>query len=93
MTEFTPQQIMDRGQEAKRILESEVFKSACHAADEKIITAWKRGETPAAREDAFYRFAGLKDFITELKITMGRGEVAANDAEKQKRADTATPGG
>lgn len=79
------QEVLD-GQEAQRILESDVYKKAMQALSDGYMGDWvnSRPDELADREIAYKKLQILADFVNEVKRVMETGKMA----EKQSGVES-----
>lgn len=75
---MTDGQRSHRGEEARRILENEIFQEAISSLEKTYTEAWKAGKTLEAREDAHRYIQLIQRFTLDLKSVMTDGMVADN---------------
>lgn len=74
-----------RAKEARRVLESDVFREALETAERNYIQAWKVARTPLEREAAHAKVSVLDDVAKELRAIIARGDMQAARAARQAR--------
>jgi hypothetical protein len=63
-------------------------QEAFHEAEERIVDAWRFGETTEAREEAWYRLQALGVIEKELRIFSDDGQVAEESLRREGEAPT-----
>ncbi|MDE2101728.1 MAG: hypothetical protein KGL39_31065 [Patescibacteria group bacterium] len=88
MKQYTPEEELQRGLEAKTILESPVFIEACQAVDTQLKTLRER--VPVSDTDMMVRLVLMEQISTWLldymKQCMQSGEFARHQLEKRDSA-------
>ena len=80
------------GQEAKRIIESEVYKKALQALSDGYMSQWMNspdGDT-AGRERTYTKLQILADFVTEIRTVLETGQMADEQNKRDVRRDIGT---
>ena len=74
------------GQEAQRILDSEVYKNAMQKLSDGYMSQWvnSRPNDVAERERAYTKLQILADFVNEIKTVMQTGQMAKHERVKQE---------
>lgn len=67
--------VIDDGQRAKDILNSEPFRSVVDEVEEKIIDSWRSSEDSSEREACYWELHGLESVIRRLKAKVQAGEL------------------
>ena len=89
---MTPHQTQQRGIEAKRILDSEVFKDAMTTLDAQIVQQWKSTPvTDQQQQVLLLQLSKVKDiFVSTLHGLIASGSMATRqinlDAERNESA-------
>lgn len=78
------QEVLD-GQEAQRILDSEVYKNAIQKLADGYQSQWmnSRPNDVADRERTYTKLNILADFVNEVKTVMETGKMAEHERVKQ----------
>lgn len=87
MTELTDQQILERAQQAKRILTDELFTDAVRIAGQDIIGRWSAATTTEQREECYYEQRALAHVVGVLQRIMEDAEFLKDQLGKQKRKE------
>lgn len=74
-----------RAKEARRVLDSPVFRDALEAAERNYIQAWKHARTPFEREAAHAKVSVLDDVAKELRAIIARGDMQVARAARQPK--------
>lgn len=80
------------GQEAKRIIESDVYKKALQALSDGYMSQWMNspdGDT-AGRERTYTKLQILADFVTEIRTVLETGQMADEQTKHDVRRDIGT---
>ncbi len=79
------QEVLD-GQEAQRILDSEVYKKAIQRLSDGYMSQWvnSRPNDVAERERAYTKLQILADFVNEIKTVMQTGKMAEHERVKDE---------
>jgi len=80
------------GQEAKRIIESEVYKKALQTLSDGYMSQWMNssdGDT-AGRERTYTKLQILADFVTEIRTVLETGQMADEQTKHDVRRDIGT---
>jgi hypothetical protein len=77
------------GDRVAEILRDEAFETAVEAVRRKYIDASLAGKTVEEREAARTAYAVLGEVLSQLKVIVGRGEMA--QAELDRQADREKP--
>ena len=82
---FKPQEVVD-GNEAKRIIDSEVYKQAMQKLADGCQSQWMNSKPNevAERERAYTKLQILADFINEVKTVMETGQMAEHERQKDE---------
>jgi hypothetical protein len=82
---FKPQEVVD-GNEAKRIIDSEVYKKAMQALADGYQGQWlnSKPEEVELRERAYMKMQILADFVAEVRTVMETGRMAEEQNENDK---------
>jgi len=74
------------GQEAKRIIESEVYKKALQTLSDGYMSQWmnSRPDEVAERERAYTKIQILADFVNEVKTVMETGKMAEHEMKREQ---------
>lgn len=75
-----------KGQKAKDILESDVFREAVQTAEDAITQEWREGKSPTDRESAHAKLRALTEVVRQLRIMMGQGEYEHARLTREERA-------
>lgn len=77
------QEVLD-GQEAQRILDSDVYKKAMQKLSDGYMSEWmnSRPNDVAERERAYTKIQILADFVNEVKTVMETGKMAEKQTEQ-----------
>lgn len=75
---------VERGREAQRIIESEVYKKAMQSLADGYQSQWinSRPDEVAERERAYTKIQILADFVNEVKAVMETGKMAEYEERK-----------
>ena len=78
------------GQEAKRILDSEVYKNAMQKLADGYQSQWmnSRPNDVAERERAYTKIQILADFVNEVKTVMETGKMAEHEMKREQAIGT-----
>ena len=81
------QDVLD-GQEAKRILDSEVYKNAMQKLADGYQSQWMNSSPNDVqeRERVYMKLQILADFVNEVKTVMETGQFAEHEIRKQEIA-------
>jgi len=71
-----------RGQEAERLLNSELLNEAFEKAEQAIISEWRSSQNPVVREQCHARVNAIDDLKRQLRIVLAAGEVAQRKPRK-----------
>ena len=85
MTELTDQQVLERAQQAKRILDDDLFKETILGAEEAIVARWRMALVPEEREDCHFELRGLQRVVRNIRSILEDGEILKTQLEKKKR--------
>lgn len=87
MAELTDQEILERAQHAKRILDDDLFKETILAIEENIIAEWRSTEPLGyeKREAAYAKIRSLNAIVSQIRNVMDTGDFLKDQLEKQKR--------
>tara|TARA_R100001594_G_C4018245_1_gene258562 strand:+ start:5 stop:271 length:267 start_codon:yes stop_codon:yes gene_type:complete len=79
------QEVLD-GQEAQRILESDVYKNAMQKLADGYQSQWmnSKPEDVQERERAYIKLQLLADFVNEVRTVMETGQFAEHEIKKQE---------
>ena len=79
------QEVTD-GQEAKRIIESDVYKNAMQKLADGYQSQWMNSKPNDVqeRERAYVKLQILADFINEVRTVMETGQMAEHEIKKQE---------
>ena len=79
------QEVLD-GQEAKRILDSEVYKNAMQKLADGYQSQWMNSSPNDVneRERVYMKLQILADFVNEVKTVMETGKMAEHERAKQE---------
>ena len=72
-----------RAEEAKRLLEGEVFADAFAQVEAKFVREWKEAQEQPRRELAWAKVQGLEEIQRQLSIIISRGEYASLMPDRQ----------
>ena len=74
------------GQEAKRIIESDVYKNAMQKLADGYQSQWmnSKPEDVQERERAYIKLQLLADFVNEVRTVMETGQFAEHEIKKQE---------
>jgi hypothetical protein len=89
---MTHEEILIIGNEAERIMQSEVFQNVLKEIEEEWTSEWASGygKTTHDREDLFFRMQGLLAFKQKIISKLDSKRVSKDHIEKlQKRAANA----
>ena len=77
------QEVLD-GQEAQRIIESEVYKKAIQALSDGYMSQWMNSSDNdvAGRERTYTKLQILADFVTEIRTVMETGKMAEHQSKQ-----------
>lgn len=75
--------LVAKGQEAKRILGSDLLQGSVNELERKIIQGWKDAKTVQEREAQHARLMALHSVLVDLNAVMEAGELARKLAEEQ----------
>jgi len=83
------QEIID-GEEAKRILDSEVYQSAIQKLADGYQSQWmnSRPNDVNERERVYVKLQILADFVSEIKSVMQTGQMAKHEENKNEAYKT-----
>ena len=76
--EESRQALINRAQEAHRLLNSPVFDEAVAATRALFVREWRSADTVAKREMCWAKEVGLDEVARQLKRMVSQGEVAAH---------------
>lgn len=81
---------VERGREAQRIIESEVYKKAMQALADGYQSQWinSRPDEVAERERAYTKIQILADFVNEVKTVMETGKMAEKQVSVEEHIGT-----
>ena len=77
VTEYTEEQIVERGNEAKAILDSPLFDEAIEEAVAHILRGWYNSVSTAERESAWGTVRGFEGVRSALRTFQSDGEHAS----------------
>ena len=79
------QEVLD-GQEAQRILESDVYKNAMQKLADGYQSQWMNSKPNDVqeRERAYVKLQLLADFVNEVRTVMETGQFAEHEIKKQE---------
>jgi hypothetical protein len=77
----------NEGQEAKRILESEVFKDSMQTLSDGYMSEWVNSELgdTERRETVFVKLRILADFVNELQTVLQTGQLADEQIRQEEK--------
>lgn len=77
------QEVLD-GQEAKRIIESEVYKKAIQTLSDGYMNQWMNSSDNdvSGRERTYTKLQILADFVTEIRTVMETGKMAEQQSKQ-----------
>ncbi len=80
------------GQEAKRIIDSEVYKKALQTLSDGYMSQWMNSpdNDVAGRERTYTKLQILADFVTEIRTVMETGKMADEQTKRDVRRDIGT---
>lgn len=75
------------GQEAKRIIESEVYKKALQTLSDGYMSQWMNSpdNDTAGRERTYTKLQILADFVSEIKTVLETGQMADEQTKRGRR--------
>lgn len=76
------QEKINRGEEAKRLLENEILQDALLSLDGAYISAWRNAKTLEAREDLYRYVIITKQFRSDLEAVLKDGQFAVDRLKK-----------
>ena len=85
------QEVLD-GQEAQRIIDSEVYKKALQALSDGYMNQWLNStdNDVAGRERTYIKLQILSDFVTEIKTVLETGKLADEQIKRGRSKDIGT---
>ena len=83
--ELTNDQILERANHAKQLLEDDLFKEAVLVIEERIIAAWKVAATTEVRESLHYQLHGLTSVVGAIRRVLDDGDFLKDQLEKKER--------
>ncbi|MCP4929050.1 MAG: hypothetical protein GY918_08365 [Gammaproteobacteria bacterium] len=80
------------GQEAKRIIESEIYKKALQTLSDGYMSQWMNSpdSDTAGRERTYTKLQILADFATEIRTVLETGKMADEQTKHDVRRDIGT---
>ncbi|HIE83887.1 MAG TPA: hypothetical protein EYQ00_08605 [Dehalococcoidia bacterium] len=80
------------GQEAQRIIESDVYKKALQALSDGYMSQWLNStdDDAAGRERTYTKLQILSDFVTEIKTVLETGKMADEQNKRDVRSKIGT---
>ena len=77
---------IEKGLEAKYIIESDVYKSAMKLLSDSYMSQWvnSKPNEVAERERAYTKIQILADFVNEVKTVMETGMMAEHEKAKEE---------
>lgn len=85
MAELTDQQILERAEHAKRILDDELFAETVLMAEEAVVARWRMSSDTETREEAWHELQGLQRVMQMLRGMFDDADFLKDQLEKQKR--------
>ena len=85
MAELTDQQILERANQAKRLLDDDLLKETMLQIEDSLVTRWKFGTTVEIREEAHAELAALYRITTTIRGALDNADFLKDQLEKQKR--------
>lgn len=82
---FSDDEKMARGAEARRIMDSDVFKSAMEAAELELVTSWIMSDDEKAQQRCHAAVRGLDRIWTALVRIDTDGQVAEQAADARAK--------
>jgi len=81
---------VERGREAQRIIESEVYKKAMQTLADGYQSQWinSRPNDVAERERAYTKIQILADFVNEVKAVLETGQMAEHEIKTEQAIGT-----
>ncbi len=88
---FKPQEVVD-GNEAKRIIDSEVYKQAMQKLADGYQSQWmnSKPDDVECRERAYTKLQILADFVAEVRTVMETGRMAEEQQDKMATKEVMT---
>ena len=77
------EQFVENGKRAHELLQDEVLLAALEQTRQKYHSDWKNGKTTLDRENAWHRLHALEDVVNQLNVTVGRGQMAQAELDRQ----------
>ena len=80
------------GQEAQRIIESDVYKKALQALSDGYMSQWLNSpdNDVAGRERTYTKLQILSDFATQIKTVLETGQMADEQIKRDRSKDIGT---
>ena len=85
MTELTEQQVLERAQHAKRLLDDDLFQEMVLTEEESIQARWRMALTTELRGEAWFELRSLHRLTQRLRSLFDEADFLKDQLEKKKR--------
>jgi hypothetical protein len=72
---YTASQVIQRSEEAQRLLENDLLQEAFEMADADFVEEWRGATNPEKRDAAWYKVQALNAVQDQLERIVAQGEV------------------
>lgn len=82
---------INRGYQAKALLENELFREVLNTLDEVYTAAWREAKTPEAREDLFRYVKVCERIVTDIQSIANTGVIEQARQDELERGKKGFP--